>query len=79
MKSILLSNWSLMRIIRLVIAVAIVIQGAYNHNWMLLVLGSLFASMAIFNVGCCAANGCSTKPTNISEKEKEIEYEEVVV
>ena len=68
-----------MRVIRLVIAVAVIAQGAYNHSWMLLVLGGLFASMAIFNVGFCGANGCSSKPTNISTKEKEIEYEEVVV
>lgn len=79
MKSIFLSNWNLMRIIRLVIAGAVITQGVYTHNRMLVVLGSLFASMAIFNVGCCGANGCGTKPSNISTKEKEIEYEEVVV
>lgn len=78
MKEIIMSNWSWMRIIRLLAGIAIIIQAIVNKDIVFGVAGILFTSMAIFNTGCCGVGGCNT-PIQISNKSiDEITYEEVV-
>lgn len=73
-----LSNWNLMRIIRLILGIVIIAQGFQAHQWMFVALGGLFTLMPLFNVGCCSTAGCGTnyssrKPTGTED----ITYEEV--
>ena len=73
-----LSNWNLMRIIRLILGIVIIVQGFQAHQWMFVALGGLFTLMPLFNVGCCSTVGCGT---NYSQRKstgtEDITYEEV--
>ncbi|MEQ7801923.1 hypothetical protein ABDJ41_19160 [Pedobacter sp. ASV1-7] len=73
-----LSNWNLMRFIRLVLGVIVSVQGFQAHQWMLVALGGLFTLMPVFNIGCCSTAGCKTtyssRKTTATE---DITYEEV--
>jgi magnesium-transporting ATPase (P-type) len=58
MKSSTLTNWNFMRIVRLVLGIAIIVQSVLVKDWGMTVVGILFTSMPIFNIGCCANGGC---------------------
>lgn len=74
----MLSGWSFMRILRLVLGIIIVVQGIATKEWAFAVLGSLFVMMPLLNIGgCCGAPGCGI-PASRSDKEiKDVSYEEV--
>lgn len=76
---ILTSNWHIMRIIRLILGLAIIVQSWYMKDATTALLGILLLASAIFNIGCCGAAGCSTS-FGLSKKpqEKNTGYEEVV-
>lgn len=78
MKQATLSNWNFMRFFRLGLGIAIIVQSVMAKDWTMGILGSLFAGMAVFNVGCCGAGGCSTPTRKTSANTKDISYEEVV-
>lgn len=74
-------NWSLMRLIRLLLGVMIIVQSVGIKDYLFGSIGLLFAVMALLNIGCCSTGVCSTniysdKSTNDSKKETT--YEEVV-
>jgi len=74
----ILQGWNFMRILRLALGTIIIVQGFIAGEAFSVILGILFAGMAIANIGCCGANGCAV-PTRRSIK-NEIEntnYEEV--
>ncbi|MCY7422031.1 MAG: hypothetical protein LH478_09870 [Chitinophagaceae bacterium] len=72
----LLEGWNLMRLLRLVLGVAILVQGIVGSDVMTIILGTAFVGMALANVGCCGANGCAVNyRKNLNEKE--ISYEEL--
>ena len=76
----LLSNWNFFRILRVALGVFILVQGVVTRDTFSIIIGSVFAGLAIFNIGCCGAGGCNTTPNKkptISSIEN-IEYEEVV-
>ena len=76
----LLSNWNFFRILRVALGVFILVQGIVTRDLLSIIIGSVFAGLAIFNIGCCGAGGCNIttnkKPTNSSIEN--MEYEEVV-
>jgi uncharacterized membrane protein len=78
MKEILISKWSFVRLLRLVLAVIIIVQGIITKQTALIFVGVLLATTAIFNVGCCGGENCAVKPKKPTQPNKEIEYEEVV-
>lgn len=69
-------QWSFMRLLRMVLAIAILVQGIYAKETIAIVLGVAFGGMALANVGCCGASGCTinTRPSNAKAK---VEYEEL--
>ena len=74
----ILQGWNFMRIVRLVLGIIIIVQGAMAREAITVILGLLFAGMAVANIGCCGANGCAVSPrSSIKNKTKEISYEEV--
>lgn len=73
----ILSNWSLIRAVRLVLGVIIVIQGFIQKDYLFAFLGTLFAVLAFANIGCCGTSGCNTNIYSVNTKEKEVQYEEV--
>lgn len=72
-----LSNWSFMRVFRLVLGLIIVGTGIYNSEWIIVFLGGYFSLMSILNIGCCAGSSCSTNLKNSTEETEDINYEEV--
>jgi hypothetical protein len=72
----ILTNWTIMRLLRLVIALAILIQAVYQKDFALGVLAVLLMLSAIANVGCCGAGGCKVD-LRTTKTEKEITYEEL--
>ena len=66
-----------MRVIRLGLGIAIIVQSALAHETTMIVIGILFTSMAIFNIGCCGVGACSTPIRKNNHPAKDIEYEEV--
>jgi hypothetical protein len=78
MKKIIHGPWTLQRIIRLILGGVILIQGLVRGEETFLLAGGVIGLMAILNIGCCGAGGCSIKPGGKLEiKSKEKLYEEV--
>ena len=73
-----LTGWNFMRLLRLVLAMIILVQGVIVKDWTFFVMGGFLALMAFLNIGCCGVNGCSvpTKKNNATTT-NEIHYEEV--
>lgn len=70
-------HWNLLRLLRLGMGIAILIQAIYTHHHTLILMGIIFTLMPIFNIGCCGANGCTTSINKTSSKQEEITYEEI--
>jgi len=63
MKQVLLSNWHLMRIVRLAFAVFLFFNAYQTHEWFFVVFGLFFLFQAVFNLGC-GAKGCGVTYKN---------------
>jgi hypothetical protein len=76
MKERILSNWNVIRFIRLVIGAGAAVQGILQKETILTVAGIFLLLGAVLNYGCCGSAGC---PVSYSKKqtEKDIDYEEV--
>jgi hypothetical protein len=55
----LLTNWNIMRVVRLLIGLYLLISAVQMHDWLVGTLSLLFVLMAVSNTGCCGAQGCS--------------------
>lgn len=80
MKQVILSNWTFMRALRLVLGIIIVVEAVMAKDMIFGLVGLFFSGMALFNAGCCGTGACYTpvkKDTNINNT-KDISYEEVV-
>lgn len=73
----LTTNWHLMRIVRLIIGVMVLVQAWEMGEWMLGGMGVWLTSMAVFNIGCCGVEGCSTSAADSSKKMTDITYETI--
>ena len=78
MKQTILSSWNFMRLIRLGMGIAIIIQGVATKDIMFSAIGLLLTGMVVLNIGCCGASGCYTPVEKNSGSTKEIIYEEVL-
>ena len=73
----ILNNWTVIRFLRVAIAIVILVQAIYQKNFAFGVLALLLILMAIANVGCCGAGRCNVNVPNQKNKhEEEIIYEE---
>lgn len=77
MKQLIFSNWNLVRLARLLMGIAILVQAALLADVLFIVLGILFTALPVFNIGCGCNNSCYTAPPKKQTNEKEITYEEV--
>lgn len=79
MKQIILTNWTFLRVLRLLLGLAIIVQALIVSDLLLGTAGLLFSSMAVFNASCCGTAGCATTTKRSSSKSvNETTYEEVV-
>ncbi len=72
----IIQQWNIARIIRLVLAIVILVQGIIVKDTMTMVLAVFLGGMAIANVGCCGTNRCAINNRSSTEIET-IEYEEL--
>jgi hypothetical protein len=77
MRQVIFHNWNFMRIVRLIVGASILGQGVLAKDVLLAIAGLLFATMAIFNTGCCGTGSCNISPKKNLETTKEATYEEV--
>lgn len=64
-----MTGWSLMRFIRLVLALTIIAQAIMGSQILFAVPGGFLLFQALFNYGCCGARGCDighNSPRNTS-------------
>lgn len=73
----ILQGWNFMRMLRLVLGLAILVQGIVSKDTITIILGAAFAGMAFANIGCCGAAGCAVNPRSTNKKTENIHYEEV--
>jgi len=78
MKARIVNGWNWRRAVRLIVGLAIFVQGLYAADWLFVIAGVLFSSLALFNMGCCAGSGCGYTNNTSSKKMEETTYEEVV-
>jgi len=73
------SNWSFMRIVRLLAGIAALWQAIVMKDNLLGAAGVLLMIMSVMNIGCCGVNSCSAGQTKLKSNEipKEISYETV--
>ena len=57
----LVADWSLLRLLRLVLAGFIAYEGVMGEVWWLVALAAVLFFQAVFNTGCGAA-GCAVEP-----------------
>ena len=72
----ILQGWNFMRILRLGLGIAILVQGIVAKETMTMVLGVIFGGMALANIGCCGINGCAINSRS-TNKTQTIDYEEL--
>ena len=79
MKSRILSGWSFIRVLWLIMGIGIGIQAITEGNYVMLIPSIYFVFASIANVGCCASGGCATDFRKSASKESvsEIEFEEI--
>ena len=58
----ILQGWNVMRMLRLTLALVILVQGIVTGEAIAIILGVVFGGMALANIGCCGAGGCSVNP-----------------
>lgn len=77
MKQAIFNNWNVIRFLRLIMGIAILIQGFMAKDVLFGIAGLLFTGMALFNLGCCTTGNCAAPPAKGNQQSKEIHYEEV--
>ena len=58
MRKIILSNWTFLRILHLVIGIVIICEAIFRKDILSGLGGLIFTGMGIFNISCCGARGC---------------------
>lgn len=72
-----LQNWNFMRFLRLGIGVVFIVQGVQENQWLIIIMGSLFAIMPLLNIGCCSTSGCNVPFSKPNPKIEDVTFTEV--
>jgi hypothetical protein len=56
MKERILKNWTLTRVLFLILGISIMVQSILDLQWFGVLFGGYFASMGIFSFGCASGN-----------------------
>ena len=69
MKEQLLTNWHILRIVRLLFGVFLIFQAIETRQYVFFAFAAFFLFQAIFNQGC-SANGCAIPTPKKKENEQ---------
>lgn len=72
----ILTDWSVMRGLRLVMGVIALVQSIIQKDITLGIIAGFLLLTAIANVGCCGSRGCAVNYCN-RKKESEVVFEEL--
>jgi len=72
-----LRNWNVMRALRLVFGIYIIVQGFQDHQWIFILLGSVFSMLSLLNIGCCGVSRCNVPKRSNRKKRQQITFEEI--
>jgi len=77
MKALLLNNWNLMRILRLLAGLALLLSAYLNRQTLTGAFGLLFLYQGLFNMsGCgmggCASGACARYEPRVADENKEL-------
>lgn len=68
----ILNNWTLMRVVRLVLGVIVLVMAIFQKDITLGLLAGFLLTTSIANIGCCGSTGCAVDFKTI-KKQKEIQ------
>jgi hypothetical protein len=82
MKERILTNWTFVRVLFVVIGISIIVQSVMARQWFGVFFGGYFTSMGIFSFGCasgkCFGVNCRTETSQSSASDfQDVEFEEV--
>ena len=79
MKTRILTDWTFIRALYLLMGGYIIFQSAIHQQWLGVALGGYFASMGLFAFGCASGNCFNTiaPKQKIDAAIKDVKYEEV--
>lgn len=79
MKARILTGWTMMRVLYLVMGITLVIQAIMAAQYMMIALGGYFAVMAVFGIGCMGGNCYTPRVTKkpAHQNSGEVIYEEI--
>jgi hypothetical protein len=72
----LLRNWTIIRVVYLLLGSFVAIQAGMHSEWLGMTFGIYFASMGLFGFGC-ARGSCGYVPTKQTKPEQDLVFEEV--
>jgi hypothetical protein len=78
MKERLLSNWTVIRLTRLLIGAGAAVHGILQNEFIFMAAGLFLLLGAVLNYSCCGSAGCPI-PYSKKQTNKDIEYEEMDV
>jgi hypothetical protein len=78
MKELFLTDWNLMRMLRVIGGVALVIAGIVKHDTITGAFGLFFAYQGFFNVSCCGGGNCTNSVTDTAKMKQSNETVDVV-
>jgi hypothetical protein len=74
----LLTNWHVMRIVRLAIGVWMLVVAVQTRDWVVGLFSAFFLYQAVTDTGCCGSQGCYAPPVRKAKAlTEEVEYEEI--
>lgn len=79
MKTRILTNWTFIRVLYLLMGGYIIFQSAIHEQWLGIVAGVYFASMGLFAFGCASGNCFKVMPSKqkVDAAIEDVKYEEV--
>lgn len=81
MKERILTNWTFIRVLYLIVGIVVIIRSVMNQQWYGVASGGYFASMGLFAYGCaagsCFGGNCSTEPKQQSTSIQDVDFIEV--
>ena len=78
MRNRIINNWTLPRILRVIIGMVIIGEAISRADLILGLAATVFPGMGVLNIGCCGSGACYTPIKNSKSDPKDIGYEEVV-
>ncbi|MDR2206714.1 MAG: hypothetical protein LBE36_11245 [Flavobacteriaceae bacterium] len=70
-----MKNWNFMRLLRLLLGIAIIVQGVVSREWIFTFIGVLFSLMPLLNIGCCGVSGCDLPVSKNRKKTENTTYD----